>query len=237
MIFDFIEGEILLIDKELGWTSFDVVKSIRGSLKKVLQQKKFKVGHAGTLDPLASGLLLVCTGKLTKTIDSLQAQHKVYTGSITLGATTPSYDRETEVDQHFPTEHITPDLLRQVAKQFEGDIAQTPPVYSAIKIDGKRAYEYARNQEEVSIKSRIIHIESFEITRIEMPEVFFEVKCSKGTYIRSLARDFGIALQSGAHLSSLRRTQIGDYKVADALKMDTLKALIHNEKESPRRPE
>ena len=229
MAFDFVKGEVLLIDKELGWTSFDAVKSIRGSLQKAHNVRRFKVGHAGTLDPLATGLLLICTGKATKTIDSLQAQEKVYTGSIHIGATTPSFDKETEIDQTFPTEHITEELLLSTAKTFEGEIDQTPPVYSALKIDGKRAYEYARKQEDVKMKSRKITIFYFKITKIELPEVFFEVKCSKGTYIRSLARDYGDALKSGAYLSSLRRTFIGDYSVNDAIKVDQIKEIIHSQ--------
>ena len=227
MVFDFIKGEVLLIDKELGWTSFDVVKSIRGSLQKVHNIRRFKVGHAGTLDPLATGLLLVCTGKATKTIDELQAQEKVYTGSIFIGATTPSFDKETEIDHEFPIEHITEELLHSTAQSFEGEIEQTPPMFSAIKIKGKRAYEYARNDQEVEIKSRKINVYYFKITKIEMPEVHFEVKCSKGTYIRSLARDYGIALNSGAYLSSLRRNKIGSYSVDDAIRVSQMKDLIH----------
>jgi len=229
MAFDFVKGEVLLIDKELGWTSFDAVKSIRGSLQKAHNVRRFKVGHAGTLDPLATGLLLICTGKATKTIDSLQAQEKVYTGSIHLGETTPSFDKETEVDQIFPTEHITEELLYSTAKTFEGEIDQTPPVFSALKIDGRRAYDYARKQEEIKMKSRKITISHFKITKIELPEVFFEVKCSKGTYIRSLARDYGSALKSGAYLSSLRRTFIGNYSVEDAIKVDQIKEIIHSQ--------
>jgi tRNA pseudouridine55 synthase len=230
MTFDFVKGETLLVDKELGWTSFDAVKSIRGSLQKAYNVRRFKVGHAGTLDPLATGLLLICTGKSTKIIDSLQAQEKIYTGSIFLGATTPSSDKETEVDKTFSIDHIDEKLLKETASSFEGIIEQTPPVFSAIKIDGKRAYEYARKNEEVKIKSRKIEIFYFKITKIEMPEVFFEVKCSKGTYIRSLARDFGAKLNSGGYLSSLRRTHIGEYCVDDALKIDAIKELIHSQK-------
>jgi tRNA pseudouridine55 synthase len=227
MEFDFVKGEILLVDKEIGWTSFDAVKTIRGSLQKAYNARRFKVGHAGTLDPLATGLLLICTGKATKTIDSLQAQDKVYTGSFFIGATTPSFDKETEIDKSFPTNHIDESLLKKIASSFVGEIEQTPPIYSAIKIDGKRAYEYARKQETVKIKSRKVNIFRFEITKIELPEVYFEIKCSKGTYIRSLARDFGLALNSGAYLSSLRRTRIGNYSVENALKTDAIKELIH----------
>lgn len=228
MEFDFVKGEVLLVDKELTWTSFDVVKSIRGSLQKTHDIRRFKVGHAGTLDPLATGLLLVCTGKATKTIDNLQAQSKVYTGSVCLGGTTPSFDKETDVDQEFPISHITETMIVEAAQSFEGEIDQTPPVYSALRVDGKRAYDYARNNQEVVMKSRKVTIHHFKISKIEMPEVYFEIKCSKGTYIRSIARDFGNYLSSGGYLSSLRRTHIGDYCVDDALKVDALKELIHS---------
>ncbi|MCK5855908.1 MAG: tRNA pseudouridine(55) synthase TruB [Bacteroidales bacterium] len=226
MNFDFVAGEILLVDKEVSWTSFDAVKSIRGTLQKAHNLRRFKVGHAGTLDPLATGLLLICTGKATKKIDSLQAQEKVYTGKIFLGATTPSSDLETEVDQKFPIDHITEKDVLLCAKEFEGDHEQTPPVFSAIKIDGKRAYEYARKNEEVKMKSRKVYIHHFKITNIDFPEVEFEIKCSKGTYIRSIARDMGSKLNSGAYLSLLRRTMIGDYSVDDALKVSQVKELI-----------
>ncbi len=228
MSYDFAKGEVLLIDKDKDWTSFDVVNSIRSSLRKKYNIKRFKVGHAGTLDPLATGLLLICTGKATKTIDKLQAQEKVYTGSIFLGATTPSFDKETEVDKTFPTDHITEEMILEATKAFEGEIEQIPPIYSALKIDGKRAYQYARNNEEVKMKARKVHIFHFKITKIEMPEVYFEVKCSKGTYIRSLARDFGVKINSGGYLSSLRRTKIGDYSVEEALKVDMVKEIISN---------
>ncbi|MCK5846320.1 MAG: tRNA pseudouridine(55) synthase TruB [Bacteroidales bacterium] len=224
--FDFAKGEVLLVDKEMEWTSFDVVNSIRSSLRKTYNIKKFKVGHAGTLDPLATGLLLVCTGKATKTIDSLQVQDKVYTGSIFLGGTTPSFDKETEIDKEYPTDHITEELILKTAKTFEGEIDQVPPVYSALKINGKRAYQYARNNEEVIMKSRKIHIHYFKITKIELPEIYFEVKCSKGTYIRSLARDFGADINSGGYLSSLRRTKIGEFSVNNALKVKQIKDII-----------
>ncbi len=226
MAFDFVAGEILLIDKEISWTSFDAVKSIRGTLQKAHNLRRFKVGHAGTLDPLATGLLLICTGKATKKIDSLQAQEKVYTGKIFLGATTPSSDLETEVDQTFSIEHITDKDILNCAKSFEGEHEQTPPVFSAIKIDGKRAYEYARKNESVKMKSRKIFIHHFKITKIELPLVEFEIKCSKGTYIRSIARDFGIELNSGGYLHLLRRTMIGDFSVDDALTVGQVKELI-----------
>jgi len=226
MAFDFVAGEILLVDKEVGWTSFDAVKSIRGTLQKAHNLRRFKVGHAGTLDPLATGLLLICTGKATKKIDSLQAQEKVYTGKIFLGATTPSSDLETEVDQEFPTDHITEKDILLCAKEFEGDHEQTPPVFSAIKIDGKRAYEYARKDEAVKMKSRKVFIHHFKVTKIDFPLVEFEIKCSKGTYIRSIARDFGTKLNSGAYLHLLRRTMIGDFSVDDALTVTQVKELI-----------
>jgi len=226
MAFDFVAGEILLIDKEVSWTSFDAVKSIRGTLQKAHNLRRFKVGHAGTLDPLATGLLLICTGKATKKIDSLQAQEKVYTGKIFLGATTPSSDLETEVNQTFSIDHITDKDILICAKSFEGEHEQTPPVFSAIKIDGKRAYEYARKNESVKMKSRKIFIHHFKITKIELPLVEFEIKCSKGTYIRSIARDFGAKLNSGGYLHLLRRTMIGDFSVDDALTVGQVKELI-----------
>ncbi len=214
---DFKDGQILLIDKPLEWTSFQVVNKLRWLIRKQFKIKKIKVGHAGTLDPLASGLLIICTGKFTKRIEELQGQIKEYTGCITLGATTPSYDLETEIDQTFPTAHIDETLIHETTKAFIGDIKQYPPVFSALKKDGKRLYEYARNGEEVKVNPRMIHIAEFEITKIEMPNVHFRVVCSKGTYIRSLAYDFGKALQSGGHLSVLRRTKIGDYDVTNAI--------------------
>ncbi|WP_286726573.1 MULTISPECIES: tRNA pseudouridine(55) synthase TruB [Sphingobacterium] len=225
--FNFAEGEMLLIDKPLTWTSFDVVGKVRNSIKPL----KLKVGHAGTLDPLATGLLIVCTGKLTKKIDSYQAEDKEYTGSITLGATTPSYDLETEIDQTFSIDHITEDMIFEAAKSFEGDIQQFPPAHSAIKINGERVYEKARRGEEVEIKSRQVRINSFIIERIELPNVYFRISCSKGTYIRSLAYDFGKFLQSGSHLSSLRRTKSGDYRVENAWNLEQLIAEIKRHKE------
>jgi tRNA pseudouridine55 synthase len=179
-----------------------------------------KIGHAGTLDPLATGLLIVCTGKQTKNIEKYQAQEKEYTGTFYIGATTPCYDLEKEIDAHYPTDHITDDLIREKTKQFTGKIQQTPPLYSAIKIDGKRAYDIARAGQTAEIKSKEIEITVFEITRIALPEVDFRVVCSKGTYIRSLARDFGLALNSGAHLTALCRTRIGDYKLSDAMSIE-----------------
>ena len=214
----FLEGQILLIDKPLTWSSFQAVNKIKYALIKNLDlPKKFKIGHAGTLDPLASGLLIICTGKFTKRIAELQGQIKEYTGTITVGATTPSYDLETEIDATFPTEHITEALILETTKQFIGEIDQKPPVFSAIKKDGKRLYEHARAGEEIEIEFRKTTIHEFEITRIDLPQIDFRVSCSKGTYIRSLAYDFGMALQSGGHLSALRRTKIGDYCVEDGI--------------------
>ena len=214
----FQEGQILLIDKPLTWSSFQAVNKIKYALIKNLNlPKKFKIGHAGTLDPLASGLLIICTGKFTKKISELQGQIKEYTGTITLGATTPSYDLETEINETFPTEHITDELILETTKQFIGIIDQFPPIFSAIKKDGKRLYEHARAGEEVEIQSRKVEIIEFEITRINLPEVDFRVVCSKGTYIRSLAFDFGKALNSGGHLTALRRTKIGDFSVDNAI--------------------
>ncbi len=214
---DYLEGQILLIDKPLTWTSFQAVNALKWAIRRKFELKKIKIGHAGTLDPLATGLLVVCTGKFTKKINELQGQVKEYTGTITLGATTPSYDLETEVDKTYPTDHITEELLHETTKQFTGEIQQYPPVFSALKKDGKRLYEYAREGKEVEIQSRTVEILTFEITEIAMPIITFRVVCSKGTYIRSLANDFGKALQSGGHLSSLRRTKIGDFNVDNAV--------------------
>jgi len=217
---EFKEGKLLLIDKPLKWSSFQVVNKLRWEIKKTFDIKKIKVGHAGTLDPLATGLLLVCTGKMTKQIQELQDQKKVYSGTITLGSTTPSYDLETDINQKFSTDHICENILRETTKQFIGEIDQYPPLYSAIKKDGKRLYEYARLGQDIDIKPRKIFIESFNITKFQNLKVDFEVQCGKGTYIRSLANDFGKALNSGAHLSSLRRTEIGDFSINDAIEID-----------------
>lgn len=217
---DFQNGQILLIDKPLEWSSFQVVNKIRWHIRKSFNIKKIKVGHAGTLDPLATGLLIICTGKMTKQIDSYQAQIKEYTGTIQLGATTPSYDLETQVNATFSTDHITENLIHAATKQFVGEINQFPPVFSAIKKDGKRLYEFARAGKEVEIKPRSIKISSFEITKIDGMSVDFRVVCSKGTYIRSLAHDFGKALKSGGHLTALRRTKIGDFEVENSMTID-----------------
>jgi tRNA pseudouridine55 synthase len=215
---EYLNGQVLLIDKPLKWSSFQAVNKLKYLLiNKVGLPKKFKIGHAGTLDPLATGLLLICTGKFTKKISELQGQAKEYTGTFYIGATTPSYDLETEIDETFPTDHIDQDLIHETVKQFLGEIDQKPPIFSAIKKDGIRLYEHARAGETVEIASRKTTIHEFEITRIELPEIDFRVVCSKGTYIRSLAFDFGKALNSGSHLTVLRRTKIGDYDVKDAI--------------------
>jgi tRNA pseudouridine55 synthase len=214
---EFQNGQILLIDKPLHWTSFQAVNKMKWALKSKLNIKKIKIGHAGTLDPLATGLLLVCTGKFTKRITELQGQAKEYTGTFYVGATTPSYDLETEIDQTFPTTHIDETLIHETVKQFLGEIDQKPPIFSAIKKDGVRLYEHARAGETVEIASRKTTIHKFEITRIALPEIDFRVLCSKGTYIRSLAFDFGKAMHSGSHLTVLRRTKIGDYDVKEAM--------------------
>ena len=218
---EYQKGQVLLIDKPLTWTSFQVVNKLRWEIKQRFNIKKIKVGHAGTLDPLATGLLIICTGKQTKEIHTYQNQVKEYTGTFTLGATTPSYDLETEIDQKFPTEHITEDLLKETTKQFIGDIQQKPPIFSAIKKDGKRLYELARKGETTEIKARIVKVLEFEITNINLPKVDFKVVCSKGTYIRSLAYDFGKELNSGALLSALRREKIGDYYLSDAFSLNS----------------
>jgi len=213
---DFLNGQILLIDKPLGWTSFQVVNKLRWAIRKTFNIKKIKVGHAGTLDPLASGLLIICTGKFTKNINNYQGLPKEYTGTISVGATTPSFDLETEIDSTFPISHITAELIQKTSNLFLGEIDQKPPIFSAIRQGGERLYKAARRGEVVQIKSRKVTISEFEITQINMPHIHFRVVCSKGTYIRSLASDFGKALNSGAHLSALRRTKIGEFSVTDA---------------------
>ncbi|OUV62009.1 MAG: tRNA pseudouridine(55) synthase TruB [Gammaproteobacteria bacterium TMED119] len=216
------EGKLLLIDKPIDWTSFQVVNKIRWAFKKKFNLKKLKVGHAGTLDPLATGLLLICTGKMTKKISEVQSLEKTYTGRITLGATTPSYDLETAINRKFPTEHLTDEDLIRSKNKFLGEIDQYPPIFSAIKKEGKRLYEYARSGEETKIESRKVSIYNFDFTNISLPHLDFEVKCSKGTYIRSLAHDFGKSVDSGAHLSALRRTAIGSFKVKNAITPEKL---------------
>lgn len=227
--FDFTTGEVLLINKPYTWTSFDVVGKIRNSFKPL----KLKVGHAGTLDPLATGLLIICTGKLTKQIDTFQAEEKEYIGTFTLGSTTPSYDLETEVDQTFDTSGLTEKDILETTRYFIGDLDQYPPVHSAIKVDGERLYLKARRGEEVVLKTRKVTISEFEITRIALPEVDFRVICSKGTYIRSLAHDFGKKLNNGAHLSKLRRTRSGNFKVESAFEVMELVNHIREIKTQP----
>lgn len=223
---DFIQGEALLVNKPLTWTSFDVVNKLRYALKRKTNNRNYKVGHAGTLDPLASGLLIICCGKMTKRIDEFTGMDKEYTGTITLGATTPCFDKELPPDTFYPTEHITEQLLQDTTRQFTGVIQQMPPIYSAIKVDGQKGYAAARKGIDVGLKVREITIHEFEITRIAMPEVDFRVVCSKGTYIRSLANDFGKALNSGAYLSTLCRTKIGEYDLKNALSIeDTIKRI------------
>ena len=227
----FLNGTCLLVDKPASWTSFDVVNKIRGSLKHTFGFRKIKVGHAGTLDPMATGLLIVCTGKFTKKLAGFQNLDKEYTGTITLGLTTPSYDAETEADATFPYDHITEKDIEEARRQFIGDLQQLPPMYSAIKVDGQPLYKRARKGETIAVKSRPVTIHDFEITRIDLPHIEFRVKCSKGTYIRSLAHDFGKALNSGACLSSLRRTKIGQFDVANAWNLEAL--IQHIEKLAP----
>ena len=220
------EGELILIDKELNWTSFDVVNKIRYAIKKKFDIKKIKVGHSGTLDPLATGLLIICCGKMTKSINNFSAMNKTYSGKITIGSTTPSYDLETKPNVHYPIDHINEKLILKTAKKFVGKIFQTPPMFSAVKKDGVRLYNLARQGKEIKIDKREISIDSFEITSFNLPEISFNVTCSKGTYIRSLAHDFGKELNSGAHLSELRRIKIGDYSVKDSVKvMDFIRGI------------
>lgn len=226
----FDEGEVLLVDKPLHWTSFQVVNKLRYPLKKLYQKKKFKVGHAGTLDPLATGLLVICTGKMTKSINGFIQDAKEYTGVIQLGSTTPSYDLETEIDQTFPTEHITEELVEEVRKQFLGEQDQVPPIFSAKQIDGKRAYEYARAGQEVKMRVAHICINELELELMANHQLKFRVNCSKGTYIRSLANDIGKTLNSGGHLIELRRTKSGDFKIEDAKSVDDWVEIIRSTK-------
>ena len=220
------EGAVFLIDKPLDWTSFDTVNFIRSLFMRFYGIRKLKVGHAGTLDPLATGLLILCTGPMTKQIEDFQAQVKTYTGTMLLGQSTPTYDLESEPNEFFSTEGITAEQIETARKKFIGDIKQYPPKYSAIKIKGKRAFDYARSDEEIELKARDIHISDFKLSMDRFPEVDFEVTCSKGTYIRSLAHDFGLELGNGACLKTLRRTRIGDFKVEDAWQLEDLKQEI-----------
>ena len=224
---DFVSGEIIGIDKPLGWTSFDAVKRLRGVIQRRLGVKKFKVGHAGTLDPLATGVLIVCTGRATRRIEELQSGEKEYIAEIRLGATTPSYALETEIDQTYPVEHITEELVREVLPQFQGTIMQVPPVFSAVKIDGKRAYKYARKGKEVELKAKPLVISEIELLRCDLPTIEIRVVCSKGTYIRALARDIGEALKSGGHLTGLRRTRVGKISIGDCMNVDDAVELLN----------
>jgi len=219
---NFTEGEVLFVNKPLQWTSFNVVNRIRWKIRKTLKIKKIKVGHAGTLDPLATGVMIICTGKSTKLIESFQDQIKEYIATLELGATTPCFDKELPVDVIYPTEHITLDLVNKVIPGFIGEIMQVPPVYSAKKVDGKRAYDYARDGQEVELQPKLLVIDEIEVLDFALPLLKIRVVCSKGTYIRALARDIGTALQSGAHLAALERTRIGDIKISDCMEIEEL---------------
>lgn len=225
---DFISGEIIGIDKPLGWTSFDAVKRIRGAIQRRLNVKKFKVGHAGTLDPLATGVLIVCTGRSTRDIECLQNGTKEYVATLRLGATTPSFDLETEIDEEFPFDHVTEDMVRKVLPRFTGHIMQVPPVYSAVKVEGKRAYKYARKGKEIELKAKPLVIEELELLAAELPELKLRIVCSKGTYIRALTRDIGVALGSGAHLTALCRTRVGKIRLEDCLTVEEAVEKISN---------
>lgn len=217
---DFIEGEILYIDKPLYWSSFRVVRVVRAKLCQKLGVRKLKVGHAGTLDPLATGVMTLCTGKMTKQIDRLQSETKEYVAGIRLGATTPSFDLETAIDHEYPTGHITRELVEETLARFTGEIMQVPPRYSAVKVDGKRAYELARKNEDIELKPKLLVIDSIELVAFGLPDITIRVICSKGTYIRALARDIGESLQSGAHLTTLIRTRVGEVRLEDCLQME-----------------
>jgi tRNA pseudouridine55 synthase len=223
----FIEGKMLLINKPIGWTSFQIVNKVRWLIKSQYDLKKIKVGHAGTLDPLAEGLLILCTGKWTKKIDEFQSQDKVYSGIFHLGATTPSFDLETEINSRQSIEHIDKNILLESTNKFIGDQFQIPPIYSAIKQNGKKLYEYARKGETIELKKRKINISEFKITKIELPKVHFKVKCGKGTYIRSLANDYGLELKSGAYLYKLKRERIGGFNIKDALSIVEFEKIIN----------
>lgn len=240
---DFLEGEIICVDKPLRWTSFDAVKRIRGALTRRYGKKKFKVGHAGTLDPLATGVMIICTGRATKQIETLQAGIKEYIATLALGATTPSYDMETAIDARYPTEHLTKELVEATLRTFTGTIEQIPPSFSACKVDGKRAYKMARKGQEVELKSKTIVIDSIELLEFQPESITIRVVCSKGTYIRALARDIGQALNSGAYLSALRRTRVGDVTIDKCMTVDealemirTVPIVIHDEND-PETPE
>lgn len=222
-----MDGEILYFDKPLEWTSFDLVNKVRYMIKRKLGVKKFKIGHAGTLDPLATGVLIVCTGKATKRIEEFQYQTKEYVATLRLGATTPSFDLEQEIDAEYPTEHITREMVEETLKSFLGEIQQIPPVYSAVKVNGKRAYDYARKGNEVELKPKLLVIDEIELLDCQLPYITIRVVCSKGTYIRALARDIGIALKSGAHLTSLRRTRVGDVTVENCISLEEFQNMVN----------
>lgn len=224
---NFLDGEILYFDKPLEWTSFDLVNKVRYMIKRKLGVKKFKIGHTGTLDPLATGVLVVCTGKATKRIEELQYQTKEYVATLRLGATTPSFDLEQEIDAEYPTEHITREMVEDTLKTFLGEIQQIPPVYSAVKVNGKRAYDYARKGNEVELKPKLLVIDEIELLDCQLPYITIRVVCSKGTYIRALARDIGIALKSGAHLTSLRRTRVGDITVENCISLEEFQNMVN----------
>lgn len=225
---DFQQGALILLNKPYKWTSFDLVNKVKFKIRHKFHYKKIKVGHAGTLDPLATGLLIVCVGKYTKQIENFQSQVKEYIATLQLGATTPSYDLETEIDETFPTSHITMELIQESLKGFIGEIKQRPPDYSAVKVNGKRAYEYARKGEEIEIKEKTLVIDEIEVLHFENNVLKIRVVCSKGTYIRALARDIGQKLNSGAHLTALERTQIGDFKINDALEIEDFIKYLEN---------
>lgn len=226
MIFDFATGELLLIDKPLRWTSFDAVGHVRGSIRRYQDGEKVKIGHAGTLDPLATGLLIMLTGRFTKKIPLIQEETKVYSGSFRIGATTPCFDLEMEVDKEYPTSHISENMILEAAKHFIGDQEQIPPLHSAVKIEGVRAYEHARKGVDMILAPKRINIISFEILNIKMPDITFRIECSKGTYIRALARDFGLHLQSGAHLTTLRRERIGEHSVENSMSPEQFRSFL-----------
>jgi tRNA pseudouridine55 synthase len=226
MAFDFETGEIILVNKPYRWTSFDVIGALRSFFKKELAMPKIKIGHAGTLDPLATGLMILCTGRATKRIEEFMGLEKEYTGTFVIGATTASFDLEKPVDHVFPTEHITEGMINDALNSLTGDLMQLPPVFSAIKVNGKRAYKSARKGTELELQPRSVNVREFEITRLKLPEVDFRIACSKGTYIRAIARDFGQALGSGAYLSALRRTRIGTHALSDAYEIEQFKELL-----------
>lgn len=228
---DFLNGEILCFDKPLEWTSFDLVNKVRYMIKRRLGVKKFKIGHAGTLDPLATGVLIVCTGKATKRIEEFQYQTKEYVATLRLGATTPSFDLEQEIDAEYPTEHITREMVEETLKTFLGEIQQIPPVYSAVKVNGKRAYDYARKGNEVELKPKLLVIDEIELLDCQLPYITIRVVCSKGTYIRALARDIGTALNSGAHLTSLRRTRVGDVTVENCISLEQFQNIVNEQEQ------